>query len=72
VGFVNYPRHVRVETEDLVSPTEAAELIGLKNVGGVSTYRARYDDFPKPVLEKGRCVLWLRQDIERWAARHRD
>ena len=25
------------------------------------------EDFPEPVIEKSRCVLWLRADIEAWA-----
>ena len=56
-----------IDTEHLVDTAETAALIGLDNQRGVSVYRRRYDDFPAPVVEKGRCVLWLRQDIEAWA-----
>jgi hypothetical protein len=58
---------VKVDTDDLVDHHEVAELIRLRNPGGVSVYRRRYVDFPAPVIDKGRCVLWLRADIEEWA-----
>jgi predicted DNA-binding transcriptional regulator AlpA len=57
----------KVNTDDLIGPEEVAALIGLTNVNGVSVYRKRHPDFPAPVVLKGRCVLWVRQDIEKWA-----
>lgn len=57
---------MKVNTDDLVNSDEVAQLLGLSLRQGVSTYRARYDDFPEPVIEKGRCLLWRRQDIARW------
>jgi hypothetical protein len=27
----------------------------------------RYPDFPPPAVEKGRCLLWFREDVEAWA-----
>lgn len=57
----------KVNTDDLIGPEEVAALIGLTNTNGVSVYRKRHPDFPEPVVLKGRCVLWVRQDIERWA-----
>ncbi len=53
---------------DLVDATEVAGILRLTRRTSVSVYRSRYDDFPAPVIEKSRCVLWLRADIERWAA----
>lgn len=61
----------KVDPSELIDSTEAAELIGLANVGGVSVYRKRYADFPEPVVDKGRCVLWRRTDVERWAKAER-
>jgi predicted DNA-binding transcriptional regulator AlpA len=54
---------------DLLDSHDVAELLGLASHRAVSTYRARYGDFPAPVIEKGsgRCVLWLRSDIEAWS-----
>ena len=52
---------------DLIDATEAATLLGLNRRTSVSVYRSRYEDFPEPVVEKSRCLLWLRADIEAWA-----
>ena len=56
-----------VELDDLLDAAEVAGLLGLASFRVVSVYRRRYTDFPPPVVEKGRCVLWNRADIERWA-----
>ena len=60
-----------VELDDLLDAAEVADLLGLARASSVGTYRLRYDDFPAPVIEKPskKCVLWLRQDVERWQAR---
>lgn len=58
----------KIDPLELIDTTEVAPIIGLDNPNGVSVYRRRYADFPVPVVEKGRCLLWLRADIERWAA----
>jgi len=42
-------------------------VLGLAQREAIATYRRRYRDFPKPVIKKGTCVLWLRQEIEAWA-----
>jgi predicted DNA-binding transcriptional regulator AlpA len=61
----------RVNTDDLTDPAGVARIIGLENVNGVSVYRKRYHDFPRPVVERGRCLLWRRHEIEAWAKRRR-
>ena len=61
----------KIDPIDLVDPPEAAVIIGVSSGNAVSVYRRRYEDFPTPVIEKGRCVLWLRQDIEKWARARR-
>jgi hypothetical protein len=71
-NLVNYlDQGVRVDPADLVDSHGVAEVLGLSSHRSVSTYRARYDDFPAPVVDmgEGRCLLWLRADIEAWAAR---
>ncbi len=57
-----------VRTEDLVDAQEVAELLGLSHRNSVSTYLHRYDDFPRPVIERGagRTRLWLRKDVLGW------
>lgn len=60
-----------VRTEDLVDAHAVAEVLGLAHPNSVSTYLRRYDDMPRPVVDlgRGRPRLWLRPEIERWAAR---
>jgi hypothetical protein len=76
-GLSTRPQHqLRHETgsstADLLDSHGAAEMLGLSSHRSVSTYRLRYDDFPAPVVDMGagRCLLWLRADIEAWAAKH--
>ncbi len=58
-----------VATEDLIDARGVADILGLSAPNTVSVYRHRYADMPQPVVElgRGRCVLWLRTEIERWA-----
>jgi predicted DNA-binding transcriptional regulator AlpA len=58
-----------VNPEDLIDRQEVADIIGLAGPDGLSVYRKRYKDFPEPVIEKGRTVLWLRQEVQAWAAK---
>ena len=62
----------KIDPEDLIDASEVAEILGVSSNRSVSTYRLRHDDFPAPVVEKGsgKCVLWLRKDIEVWRAKH--
>ena len=60
---------MRIDPDDLLNAKEAAELLGLAHREAISTYRRRYKDFPEPVLKKGTCVLWSRQDLAAWSAR---
>ena len=58
-----------IDPADLLDAGEVAEMLGLSRRQAVSTYRARYSDFPQPIVTKasGKCVLWLRAEIEAWA-----
>lgn len=58
-----------IDAADLLDSSEVAELLGLSRPNAVSTYRSRYPDFPAPFIEKpsGKCVLWVRADVEAWA-----
>lgn len=58
-----------VHPDDLVDANEVAVMLGLASNKAVAVYRGRYDDFPAPWIVKGsgKCVLWLRADIEAWA-----
>ena len=59
-----------VATEDLIDAHEVAEILGLVHRHAVSVYQQRYGDMPRPVVDlgRGRPKLWLRPEIERWAA----
>ncbi len=59
----------KVDVSDLIDTTEVATICGFHGRRAVSTYRSRYATFPEPVRtsEGGRCLLWLRQDVEAWA-----
>jgi glutathione-regulated potassium-efflux system ancillary protein KefG len=61
----------RVATEDLLDAQGVAEALGLSHRNTVSQYQRRYSDMPRPVLDlgDGRVKLWLRPEIERWAAK---
>jgi predicted DNA-binding transcriptional regulator AlpA len=67
--IVNYHPEVgrRIDLDDLLDSSGVAVLLDLANPNAVSVYRRRYPDFPKPAFESGRCILWLRGDIEAWA-----
>jgi predicted DNA-binding transcriptional regulator AlpA len=59
-----------VATEDLIDAHGVARILGLSLSQTVSTYQRRYRDMPKPVVDlgQGRPKLWLRSEMERWAA----
>jgi len=59
-----------VSTEDLIDAHAVAEILGLNLRNTVSVYQQRYADMPRPVIDlgRGRPKLWLRPEIERWAA----
>lgn len=59
---------MKVEPSDLLNAGEVAAILGLAHREAISTYRRRYPDFPVPTISKGTCVLWMRQEIEAWAA----
>lgn len=58
---------MQVDTNDLIDSPEVARMLELASFRAISTYRKRYETFPAPVIEKGRCVLWSRADVEAWA-----
>jgi len=59
-----------LDPNELLDSHEVAEVLGLSRFNAVSTYRRRYSDFPSPIVEKGRCLLWLRADIVQWRRAH--
>jgi predicted DNA-binding transcriptional regulator AlpA len=61
----------RIDVEQLVDASGVASMLGLKHRNTVANYQRRYSDFPPPVFvaSHGRCKLWSRSDVERWAER---
>lgn len=62
----------RANLDDLIDADQVAVMLGLSTGRSVSTYRQRHPDFPPPAIERssGRCLLWLRPEIERWLKAH--
>jgi hypothetical protein len=58
-----------VDIDELADAASVARLLGLSHRNSVAIYRRRYADFPEPVWssEGGKCVLWLRSEVEAWA-----
>jgi hypothetical protein len=66
---VGRPR--RIDPDDQLSPPEVAERMGLSSADALSVYQNRYEDFPAPIVDKGRYIkLWLVQDIDAFLKRH--
>jgi glutathione-regulated potassium-efflux system ancillary protein KefG len=61
----------RVDIDHLVDAHDVAKILGLKHRNTVSEYLTKYQDMPRPVIDlgRGRPMLWLRPEIERWASR---
>ena len=59
-----------VVIDDLIDAHGVAEILGVLRHNTVSVYQHRYPDMPRPVIDlgKGRVKLWLRPEIEEWAA----
>jgi hypothetical protein len=60
----------QVDLDDLIDANGVAELLRLAHRNTVSLYQHRHEDMPRPVLNlgNGRVKLWLRPQVERWAA----
>jgi predicted DNA-binding transcriptional regulator AlpA len=68
-----YTAPVLIDPDDLLDAHGVAEVLGLSHSTSVATYRRRHADFPRPVVDlgTGRCLLWLRSDVEQWLAARR-
>ncbi|HEY2657720.1 MAG TPA: hypothetical protein VGI55_18190 [Solirubrobacteraceae bacterium] len=60
----------KVETNDLLDAQGVADVLGLSHRNTVFQYQRKYEDMPRPTIDlgEGRVKLWLRPQIERWAA----
>lgn len=57
-----------VDLAELIDARGVADLLGLAQPNTVSLYQRRYPDMPRPVvnLGRGRCKMWLRDEIKVW------
>jgi hypothetical protein len=56
----------KVDPADLVGVAEIADRLGC-SVQAVHAWKRRYPDFPEPVAHLSMGLLWVWQDLERWA-----
>jgi glutathione-regulated potassium-efflux system ancillary protein KefG len=61
----------KVDPDELIDTNEVALVLGLASRNAVNVYRGRYIDFPEPVVQRGKCLLWHRPDVVRWARSRR-
>ena len=61
-----------IRTEDLIDAQGIADLLGLAQRNTISLYQKRYPEMPRPVIDlgSGRCRLWCRKEIVKWARTH--
>jgi predicted DNA-binding transcriptional regulator AlpA len=59
----------RVDVHDLVGATEIAKRLGAARSQVVHSWHRRYTDFPEPVAQLERALVWNWPDVERWARR---
>jgi predicted DNA-binding transcriptional regulator AlpA len=60
----------KVEIDDLLDAQGVADVLGLSHRNTVFQYQRKYENMPPPAIDlgEGRVKLWLRPQIERWAA----
>ena len=61
----------KVETDDLLDAQGVADVLHLSHRNTVFQYQRKYEDMPRPAIDlgEGRVKLWLRPQIEQWAAK---
>jgi hypothetical protein len=55
-----------VDVDQLVGAEEIAERLGLSSYQRVHELRRRNPDFPAPVAQTKRTMIWSWPDVERW------
>lgn len=60
----------KIAPEELTDAQGVADILKLAHRNSVSLYQRRYNDMPRPVVDlgEGRVKLWLRPEIQLWAA----
>jgi hypothetical protein len=57
----------KVDVDDLVGAAEIADRLDIAHAETIHTWRRRYPDFPQPVVDLQRAVLWSWPDVKAWA-----
>ncbi len=52
--------------DDLVGAAEIADRLGLSHPQNVSVWRRRHPDFPQPIAQLQKALIWDWRDVERW------
>lgn len=58
-----------VPASDLVNSAQIAERLGVRHRESVVKWRHRHPDFPAPVVEQGKVMLWSWTAVREWAVR---
>jgi predicted DNA-binding transcriptional regulator AlpA len=59
----------KVDLDQLVGANEIAERLNVKRPQVVHDWRRRHAEFPAPVIERSKTLLWLWPEVEAWAER---
>ena len=57
----------RVDSDDLIDAVGIADRLGLAQPQTVHLWRKRYSDFPSPVAEFTRLLVWDWSEVRQWA-----
>jgi hypothetical protein len=59
----------KIDVDDLVGAEEIAERLGIAHVETVHAWRRRHPEFPPPVKQLRRAMIWSWPDVKAWAKR---
>ena len=64
----------KVDTDELIDAQGVADMLGLAQRNTVSLYQKRYPDMPRPVVDlgRGRCKMWVLEEVLEWKGSRRD
>jgi hypothetical protein len=57
----------KVDVDDLVGAAEIADRLDIAHAETIHAWRHRHPDFPQPVAQLGRVLIWSWPDVEAWA-----
>jgi predicted DNA-binding transcriptional regulator AlpA len=57
----------KVDVDQLVGAREIANRLGVKRSGVVHDWHHRHPEFPEPVTQLEKALVWYWPEVERWA-----